>query len=196
MFLKLQCISDDILAESLSYFRKDYIKSLKNKPTFSESISARYLISQRIGMNYMPSENEVGIPVYTDENYWSLSHKKDLLFVWVSDTCIWVDVEINKSRDQSVLDIFSEKEYELLGSRNWENFYVLWTATESLLKYNRDKKYIEWQYKLQEKQDIDMNISWIDFTLKLIFERNRVHYTTFSNIKGNIIYSIYCKINE
>ena|GEM_PF-2222334 len=81
MFLKLQCISDDILAESLSYFRKDYIKSLKNKPTFSESISARYLISQRIGMNYMPSENEVGIPVYTDENYWSLSHKKDLLFV-------------------------------------------------------------------------------------------------------------------
>jgi len=196
MFLKLQCISDDILAESLSYFRKDYIKSLKNKPTFSESISARYLISQRIGMNYMPSENEVGIPVYTDENYWSLSHKKDLLFVWVSDTCIWVDVEINKSRDQSVLDIFSEKEYELLGSRNWENFYVLWTATESLLKYNRDKKYIEWQYKLQEKQDIDMNISWIDFTLKLIFERNRVHYTTFSNIKGNIIYSISCKINE
>lgn len=144
----------------------------------------------------MPSENEVGIPVYTDENYWSLSHKKDLLFVWVSDTCIWVDVEINKSRDQSVLDIFSEKEYELLGSRNWENFYVLWTATESLLKYNRDKKYIEWQYKLQEKQDIDMNISWIDFTLKLIFERNRVNYTTFSNIKGNIIYSISCKINE
>ena len=81
MFLKLQYITDHILAESLNYFQKDYIESLRNKPAFSESISVRYLISQHIGIDYIPTVDEVGIPVYTDKNYWSLSHKKDLIFV-------------------------------------------------------------------------------------------------------------------
>jgi phosphopantetheinyl transferase len=52
-------------------------------------------------------------PICTDNIFWSLSHKENIIYIAISDKNIGVDIEILKQRDISVLDLFSDREYSL-----------------------------------------------------------------------------------
>ena len=163
MYLKIQKLDNNLILKAKNYFSSDFVDNLKNKSTFKESLVARYLISQKTWKE-----------VYKNASlyYSSISHKKDLVFIWVSDYNIWVDIEIFKGRDTSLLDTFSDYEYELIWWKNWESFYVLWTSKESIIKY------LWWnledinKYNLLKVEKINKNISWVFFNLKLIFNTN------------------------
>jgi len=49
-----------------------------------------------------------------NEDFWSLSHKKGIVFIGVSKASIGIDIEIKRKRDNSILDIFPELEYTIL----------------------------------------------------------------------------------
>lgn len=45
-----------------------------------------------------------------------------------------IDIAENEERNISLLDTHSISEYDIMAGNNWNNFYILWTAKESIIK--------------------------------------------------------------
>jgi len=171
------------------YFPSAYLKTLKYKP--KESVYARFFISQLVEKyfwlkNFLPKVDKNWVPVFENNIFWSISHKKDLVFVGVSDRKIGLDIEFIKIRDKSLLDLFSDAEYKILGWKNWDNFYVLWTGKEAIIKKNLWKLDDMHNLVLEKIEDLKTNIWWILFNKKLIISWN----TVYNLVDWNIVLSI------
>ena len=187
MKLIIKKINKKIIKKALKFFPKNFFQKLKKEKigTYNESLVARYLIKK----NW--------------KNYSSISHKKNLVFVWIKNSKIWVDIEIIKKRDENLLNKFLDKEYKILGKKNWKNFYILWTIKESIIKFeNLSLDNIE-EILLIKTKKINKKISNLYFEKKLIleFKKNNLEnndekklkikkFITYFWIKNKIIYSI------
>ena len=180
MYLKIQTINDQIFFKAQNYFSKDYISKLKLKSTYKESLVARYLIDQ----NIIPQNKNI---------YSCISHKDNLVFIWVSDYKLWVDIEIYKKRDISLLNTFLEKEYNLFWEQNWNNFYIIWTAKESIVKLLNQKLDDINNYTIINIKNINKTISWIKFNYSLFIQTNIWIIQVLSWKKNNYFYSICFK---
>jgi len=172
MNLKIQKLNNTILNQALAYFSHDFIEWLKSKTTFNESLVARYLIEQN------------------DNKYNSISHKKDLVFIWTNDRQIWVDIEIVKKRDTNLLDKFTEKEYEILWEKKWKNFYILWTAKESIIKLENLVLDDMWKIELIKKEKLNKYLSKINFNNKLICKYEWKEFNVLNWFDKDMCYSI------
>jgi hypothetical protein len=128
-----------------------------------------------------------------DENFWSLSHKKGVIFFWVDKNNIGLDIELVKPRDTSLIDTFQISEYDKLWWKNWNNFYRLWTCHESMIKYDKEIHYQDGMYTLISYENISEDISGLKFECKLIFWKDSKTYTIVSGKKWDYIYSICYK---
>jgi hypothetical protein len=108
-----------------------------------ESIEARFYLYEYLINSlrvFSPLEKDtcwVPIPIILEHNerlYWSITHTEKYVAFIISDTQTGIDIAERKNRDISLLDIHSEGEYGLLGGKNWKQFYMLWTAKESIIK--------------------------------------------------------------
>jgi len=161
-----------------SYFPQDYLDSLKHKQ--KESIIARYFISKLVEKyfwikNFLPQIDKNGVPVFENDIYWSISHKKELVFIWISKQKIGLDIETIKARDESLLDIFFNDEYKILWWKTWENFYILWTNKEAIIKKNLWKLDDMKNLKLEQLEQIQKDVWGIVFDKKLIISWNVVY---------------------
>lgn len=139
MHLRIESVTQKLVKISLDYFSWEYIEELKLKSNFNESIVARYLISKLVEKYfkikwYIPKVDQNWVPMFENSIYWSLSHKNWIIFVWVWDKLLWVDIEVFKERDDSLLNIFSQGNYDALWWKDWNNFYILWTGKEVVVK--------------------------------------------------------------
>lgn len=76
-------------------------------------------------------------PIPTSGWFWSISHKPKMAVAAIARAPIGVDVEALLPRRMELYDqVGSEEEWRILGGRSWENFFVLWTAKESVMKAN------------------------------------------------------------
>lgn len=171
MFLKIKDSTFLKFKEIDNYFPKNYIEQF----FWKESIYARYILSKEINKiywikNYFPKNDNNWKPIFESNFFWSLSHKNNLIFIWINDKNIWIDIEIYKERDLSILNIFSDEEYILLLWKNWYSFYIIWTAKESVIKYNLwnldDMKYIKLIWVIKSKKLINK----LNFDLILILQ--------------------------
>ncbi len=134
---KVQKCNNFFLKKAKNFF--DY----KIKNMSDESIASRYLVIKLMeASNYhnisfletLPS----GAPKPISNLYWSISHKivsKEIYIgVVISSEPIGIDIEYKKPRSCELLNFFSDKEYAILGDKNWLNFYKIWTAKEALIK--------------------------------------------------------------
>ena len=176
MHLILQKTSSELIKTSQKFFWEDFCNKLKKqKPwTYKESLVARYLIKKQQG--FLASCN------------YSISHKKNLVFVWISEEKIWVDIEILKKRDENLLEKFDKKEYEILGEKNWENFYILWTAKEAIIKYENLKLDDIEEIILENVEMFGKNISWINFQKKLFLNFKNKKFIVYSWKKDDLIF--------
>lgn len=174
MYLQIKQIDQKIIEQSMIFFWEKFTTDLKVlKPsTFSESLVARYLIKR------------------SPDKYSSISHKTGLVFVWSHDKELWVDIEILKPRDISLQDIFPENDYGLLWIKNWKSFYVLWTAHEAIVKFDREQHYKTGMYKLLEITIQAEIISKIPFSKQMIFECWEKKYKVVSWEQNGYIYSV------
>ncbi len=191
MFLKIQKNINSDYNEAIKYFLTDYLITLKSK----ESIVSRFLISKEIEKKYkikkyLPKIDFYWIPLFDNGIFWSVSHKDNLVFVWMNSEKIWVDIEIFKERDLSVLEQFRQQEYNLLWWKNWTNFYILWTAKESIIKYNLWKLDDIINIKLIKEKDIDKVIDGLIFIKELLFDYKTSQLQVFFWRKDDIFYSI------
>jgi hypothetical protein len=113
-----------------------------------------------------------------------------LVFVWIHNDIIWIDLEIYKERDLSLLDQFNLEEYNVLWWKNWDNFYILWTAKESVIKYNLSDLNDLSKIKLLEEETLIKNISNLQFSKKLILKyKSNINQAYFWR-KDDIFYSV------
>lgn len=192
MFLKIENNISEIYNININYFQAYYQKTIKSK----ESIVARYLISMYIDeyyniKSYYPKIDENWKPIFDLDNlYWSISHKDNLVFVWVSNEKIWVDIEIYKDRDLSLLDTFSIDEYNILWWKTWTNFYILWTAKESFIKSMLFELKEMDEIKLVNKKDINKELNNLNFSMELLLDFNWINNQVYFWRIDDINYSI------
>ncbi|MGA1867131.1 MAG: 4'-phosphopantetheinyl transferase family protein [bacterium] len=80
-------------------------------------------------------KDEWGAPLPCEGNYWSISHKPSCVAAVVASCTTGIDIEEIKERSASLFHyVVSEEEWEIIGQRDWTNFYRVWTAKESALK--------------------------------------------------------------
>ena len=107
-----------------------------------ESIEARYYLLEYLQIHHGyrwrlekdPEGKPVSIKTIDGNTYWSLSHSEHFISFIISDTPVGIDIAEYEERDISLLDMHHTSEYEMLGRKDWEHFYILWTAKESLIK--------------------------------------------------------------
>ena len=173
----------ELLSEAENYFSVSFCNDLQlQKPwTYTESLVARYLIEKN--KNLQGAKD----PCYS---FSSISHKKNLVFIATSDNKIWVDIEIYKQRWIDLLDTFSDGEYSILWWKNWDNFYILWTAKESCIKFlNLKLEDMKW-ISLISSQKSEYIFSNLKFFSKHALEYYNNKITVYSWWDWEIIYSI------
>lgn len=136
-------ISPQEIETAESYFPTEYIEKLRHKSTYNSSIVSRYIISklvaEKFGVpDFLPRIDTSGKPIFESDIFWSIAHSGNSVFVCVTKGIpIGVDVEEILPRDPSLLETFTEQEWDKFDTKNWENFYTLWTAKEAVIKLKR-----------------------------------------------------------
>lgn len=168
-----------------NFLPTDYFFWLKNKST--ESLIARYEIIKL--SNFLPKVDIFWVPVFENNNYWSISHKKDLVFIAINKEPIWVDIEVFKNRSKEVLDIHKKPDYDLLWDKSLINFYKLWTIKESIIKLS-----LSWIDEIDKIKIISINTKnncffdiKFDLEIKSIFKNKNI--ISYCWINKDLIYS-------
>ncbi|MCD5380333.1 4'-phosphopantetheinyl transferase superfamily protein [Candidatus Gracilibacteria bacterium] len=174
--MKLEVINNpsELLSEAENFFSASFYNNVKiEKPgTYTESLVARYFIEKN------------------KNTYSCISHKENLVFVGTSENKIGVDIEILKKRDITLLDTFSDKEYEILGGKNWNNFYILWTAKESFIKHMNLTLENMSKISLTKSEPSNCVISGLEFSCTSILCYNKIEKTIYTGKNGNLLYSV------
>lgn len=185
MHLKISKISDEIFFESKKYFPKEYINSLGFKANIKESVIARFLISKlvekhyKIG-NFLPKVDAFWKPIFENWIFWSISHKNNIVFVWIWKEKFWLDLEIFKEREPHLLENFEIREYKQIWWKNFKNFYLLWVAKEAFIKKELLSLDILNEIKLLSVKKENNIISEILFSSELILE--------YQNIQNKVLF--------
>ena len=109
-------------------------------------------------------------------DFFSASYSDRRLFLAFSEEKIWVDIEQVRPRASSLLDKRSE-ELKLLWEENWDNFYRLWTAKESLLKATDTENLDQiWNIQLVKEKNTSEQSFQVYFDKIFILELNNQQY--------------------
>lgn len=171
--------------ETQDFLPTDYFSWLKNKSL--ESLIARCEIIKY--WKFLPKVDDFWVPIFENNNYWSISHKKDLVFIVIDKEPVWVDIEVFKNRSKEVLDIHKKSDYDLLWDKNLLNFYKLWTIKESIIKLC-----LSWIDEIDEIKINEINIKNncffdinFDLEIKSIFKNKKI--ISYCWINNDLIYS-------
>ena len=190
MYLQIRQIFPEKIWECTNNFPESYLNLLQKKPFFDESVCARGFISQYIWNRYLPHEDENWVPVFQDTHFWSISHKLWIVFVWVSDLEIWVDLEYLWEKSPELLDIFPDHFYTVLWGKNWKNFYLLWTSFEAIQKMKRWENIKVEEFSLLSFEQLKTHISEIPFHNRTLYLCKGKNYQVFTGFDENTVYSV------
>lgn len=108
-----------------------------------ESREARYhlldYLHESLWYNWTLLKDGFGKPIPISDGKWvtcnwSISHSENYIAFIVSSSITGIDIVEIHERDIALFDIHSKVEYQLLWWKCWENFYILWTAKEAIIK--------------------------------------------------------------
>ncbi len=81
-----------------------------------------------------PNGKPIPIEILENLYFWSISHSEHYVAFSISDTPTGIDIVEMIERDGSLLSTHTDAEYYILWGKNWQNFYLLWSAKESIIK--------------------------------------------------------------
>lgn len=139
MIIKYGFTTPELVEKSYNYFPKEYIQKLEEMGKGRESRVARYFLSQIAEkyfwkQDFLPEIDTYWKPIFTEGLYWSISHSWNLIFVWISEKKIALDCEIVVPREETLFETETTSFFEKY-EKTWQNFYILWTAKETFIKY-------------------------------------------------------------
>ncbi len=126
--------------------------------------------------------------------HYSISHKyKDnyvFLLIALSQRKIGADLELLEKKNLALLDFFKDDEYKTLGKKNWENFYILWTAKEAVIKLLKSSVDLRRKIKIKPIQLNYLQFNQKNKIIKLNAKLNKRKIAIVSHIKNKKIISI------
>ncbi len=131
-----------------------------------------------------------GNPVQIESSHFSISHKDWICLIGISNKPIWVDIEFLSKRDLSLFSYFSAEEFNLSWKSDWEWFYILWTAKESIIKCIWAILDNMKEIALVSKTHTIKQIWNLNFTLALISVFRNFEFITYVWINDNLVYSV------
>ncbi len=181
-----------------NYFQKSRENFSEAKKSFpwlclweleDEGIEARYHLLQYLESEFWyywkleKSINWIPLPVWVWSNeyiYWSISHTENFIAYAISDIPIGIDIAEIRIRDTSLMDTHTLWEYSLLWWQTWENFYLLWTAKEAIIKR-------EW-IVLDDMKDMVLKKAWKeeDFLFEYWGESYTIESKAFTNLRLSV----------
>lgn len=131
-----------IKAKSVVINAKAQYPWLSTMSLADESIEARYhllwYLQDTYWYHWILDKDIYNKPIPIEFNgwllFWSIAHTENYIACIISDDRVGIDIAEIKFRNSALLMIFPEYEYILIGERNWETFYILWTSKEALIK--------------------------------------------------------------
>ncbi len=132
----------NIIYNSLSPTRREYIDSLKKEHTRRQSLAGEFLVKKLLRESFklknpVISRNEIGQPyVEGSDVYISISHSGNLVAAAADRKPIGIDAEQIKPRNLRLIERVctpEEKEYILSGDK-LKRFYEIWTGKEAYFK--------------------------------------------------------------
>jgi len=120
-------------------FSEQFLAHLQG-PYYDQKVEKNRILQERFTLTENEL-NEVNAKHYCKWTYFSSSYSWNLLLLWFSDTKIGVDLEMKKERSYSLLEQYEES-LALLWGKTWDNFYLLWSWREAIIKAS-DSCYIE-----------------------------------------------------
>ncbi|MCP4249760.1 MAG: 4'-phosphopantetheinyl transferase superfamily protein [bacterium] len=83
------------------------------------------------------SKDADDVPQPSGEYHWSISHKPTWAAAVIADQPVGIDLEQITPRHPHLFEgVGDDSEWALLGERNWDHFFRLWTAKEAACKAN------------------------------------------------------------
>lgn len=132
-------VSGESLDEAATYFPKNYLEKIASDTGRVARLGVSQKASEHFGVNnYLPQKDHRGRPEGQRGVFWSVADKIKVGDAYVaaaiSTEPVGVDLECVVPRSRSLLEIFPEEEYVVLGGKTLVNFYKLWTAKEAVIK--------------------------------------------------------------
>ncbi|MBN4058906.1 4'-phosphopantetheinyl transferase superfamily protein [bacterium AH-315-J04] len=83
-------------------------------------------------------KNEREVPQPNEGFFWSVSHKRNWAAAVIADRAVGIDVEEILPRDNRAVfdELACENEWDIVGGKDWDHFFRIWTAKEATLKAN------------------------------------------------------------
>ncbi|MGE4443961.1 MAG: 4'-phosphopantetheinyl transferase superfamily protein [Candidatus Altimarinota bacterium] len=184
--------SEKNFQEAIQTLPETYKNSLITKKTYKESLIGRYFIYKNTG--YLPKINQIGTPIFEKDNFWSISHKENIVFIGRNQKEIGVDIEILKTRSKEVFSIHNETEYTMIGGRNFLHFYILWTLKESIIKVFVSSIDLLPDIKINTFLQEEKNINALIFGYHFIGTFQNIGWKGSIGVKDNLIYAFCEKI--
>ena len=182
-------VENILLAEQA--FPAWWVADLKaSAPNYHGSLVGRFVVS-----TYIHKETGVwhdiptGMYQLEDKFYFSYAHTDEFVLVAVHEHKVWVDLEIIKPRDTSLLHQY-HVELEHIGRSDRESFYTMRTAKEALIKYlDLSFDAIE-SIQLLSVSDFDMKYGEIHFnkTVNMIYHGEQ--YSAIHGQKDSFSYAL------
>jgi len=125
--------SHELEQDALRRFPPSYFAALSREGLLARALVAREL--EHIGfISPIPCTNAAGAPLPIGGIHWSIAHKGNLIAAALGTHPVGIDIELRVERDENLFSFISEEEWNMLGERTWDVFYMLWTAKEALIK--------------------------------------------------------------
>ena len=190
MYLSLYPLNKETIDLAEQSFPAEYINQLKTSSSnYHGSLIGRYIVSKHIHQETWVWYNIATWVYQQDKFYFSYAHTDEYVLVAIEERKIWVDLEIIKSRDTSLLHQY-HSELEHMDKVTWESFYAMRTAKEALIKF-LDLSFNEIEsIELVGVSEFDIHYGDIHFskTLSLIYHGEK--YAVFHGEKDQLSYAV------
>lgn len=128
--------SHELEQDAFRRFSPQYFAALSREGLLARALVAREL--EHIGIvSPTPCTDTTGAPLPIGGIHWSIAHKGNMLAAVLSKCPVGIDIEHRVERDTCLFSFITEGEWNRLGERSWDAFYMLWTAKEALIKKKR-----------------------------------------------------------
>lgn len=191
MHVSLHKFTPELIEAATQAFPIWYVADLKaSVQNFHWSLIGRFVVS-----TYIHKETGVwhDIPTWMyrleDAFYFSYAHTDEYVMVAIDDKKVWIDMEIEKPRDMSLLHKY-HTELEHIGRSDWHSFYTMRTAKESLVKYLDLTFDALEDMTLLEVHDFDLVFNDIHFNKKIVIIFRGQSYSVSHGEQDDMNYAI------
>ena len=177
-------------------FSEDFLKSI-NPPYYNQKLFKFFTYKEYFKVDDEKILSKIDLEHYYEWQYVSTSYTWDWIFLAIADKKVWIDIEEIKERSQEMIDFFSKEEYDILWEQSRENFFILWTAEECIIKASNACFFEDWKnVKIKSLEKKDQEVSWIQFWWEWIIQLHEKEYKVLTWIAENKVYSIWINMED